>query len=98
MRIVKRIAVAIIVVLCAACRGEPVPRDYQNAPPAVTHPADDKSQAPSAHGMGQATPETGTGGSGTAAPEQPVNPTDVPPADTTMPDTPPTTTAVTTTT
>ena len=92
MRIVKRIAVAIIVALCAACRGEPVPPDYQNAPPAATHPADDKSQAPSAHGMGQAPPQPSTGVSGTAAPEQPVNPTDVPPADTTMADTPPTTT------
>lgn len=34
-----------------ACRGEPPPRDYQNNPPAMTHPVTTSSQTPTAHGM-----------------------------------------------
>jgi len=75
----------------ASCRGEPVPRDYQNAPPAMTHPVDKKADAPVTHGMGQAPPEPSTAVEGTAAPYQPVAPP-AQPTTTTMPDTPPATT------
>jgi hypothetical protein len=34
------------VLLLMACRGEKIPRDYQNAPPAMTHPVDKASEAP----------------------------------------------------
>lgn len=75
-------------VLMAACRGEPVPRDYQNAPPAVTHPPDSAQETPSAHGLGHAPPLPSTGAEGTAAPYEPVTPP-AQPTTTTMPDTPP---------
>ncbi len=82
------IVVAFVAAL-TACRGEPVPRDYQNAPPAMTHPAAKKSDAP-ANGMADATPEPNSGVEGTATP---------PPPSTTLKDTAPaTTTTVTTTT
>jgi len=64
---------AIIAVL-AGCRGEPVPRDYQNAPPAMTHPPDNKNQTPAQHGGGQATPEPTSGVEGTVAPYEQVVP------------------------
>lgn len=38
-----------------------MPRDYQNAPPAMTHPAQKKSQTPAAAGMPAAAPEPNTG-------------------------------------
>ena len=85
----KRFILLIIAAL-AACRGEPTPRDYQNAPPAMTHPADSSAQAPSQHGMGQATPEPTSGVEGTAAPANTQSGPD--PKTTTMPDTPPVTT------
>ena len=44
-----------------ACRGEPPPRDYQNNPPAMTHPPQKKSQTPSANGMPAAAPEPSKG-------------------------------------
>ena len=61
------VMIAIIAAL-AACRGEPVPRDYQNAPPAMTHPPQTQSETPTAHGGGQAPPEPSTGVEGTAGP------------------------------
>ena len=70
-----------------ACRGEPVPRDYQNAPPDVTHAPQKKSDTPAASGMGQPTPQPTTGVEGQAGANQPVTPTA---PTTTMPDTPPT--------
>jgi len=79
-----------IISLLASCRGEPVPRDYQNAPPAMTHPAQKKSETPAQHGMGQAPPEPNSGVSGTAAPTKPISATDT--ATTTIGDTKPTTT------
>ena len=76
-----------IIAALTACRGEPVPRDYQNAPPTVTSPADTKSDAPSAHGRGQAPPQPSTGVEGkTTQPVDATSPT------TTLPDTPPVTT------
>ena len=84
-----------IIAALAACRGEPVPRDYQNAPPAMTHPPQTKSDTPAAHGMGQAPPEPSKGAEGTSAPNQPVSP---PATKTSVPDTPPVTTTTATTT
>ena len=69
-------------VLLGACRGEPVPRDYQNAPPDIGKTPQTESQAPT----GQAAPQPSTGNEGTAT---------LPAEDattTTMADTPPTTT------
>ncbi len=91
---VKRF-IPLIIAALAACRGEPVPRDYQNAPPAMTHPADSSSQTPAQHGMGQAKPEPSSGAEGTSAPNTQTGPD----AKTlTMPDTPPVSTTTTTTT
>ena len=59
------LALAAAVALLAACRGEPVPRDYQNAPPAMTHPPQTASESPGQHGMSQPTPEPSTGVEGT---------------------------------
>ena len=63
-----------IIAALAGCRGEPVPRDYQNAPPAMTHPPQTKSDTPTAHGGGQAAPEPSKGVEGTAGPYENVNP------------------------
>ena len=70
----KRIVMLAIIAALAACRGEPVPRDYQNAPPAMTHPAQTQSQTPSAQGMGQAPPQPSSGVEGPSAPYQPEKP------------------------
>src|SRR5688572_3540277 len=94
-RIVKRFIVVLIIAALAACRGEPTPRDYQNAPPAMTHPADSSAQTPAAHGMGQPAPEPSSGVEGTSAPNTQTDPN---PKTTTMPDTPPVTTTTTATT
>jgi hypothetical protein len=83
------IVVAAIVAL-AGCRGEPVPRDYQNAPPAMTHPAQTATQTPSTNGGAQAPPLPSTGAQGTAAPYEPVTPP-AQPGTTTMPDQAPST-------
>jgi putative VirB-like lipoprotein len=79
-----------IIALLAACRGEPVPRDYQNAPPAMTHPPQTATQSPPARGV-QPPPQPSSGVEGTAAPYQPSNPPPKPQT-TTMPDKPPVTT------
>ena len=60
-----------IIAALAGCRGEPVPRDYQNAPPAMTHPPQTQSQTPTAEGMGQAPPQPSSGVEGTSAPYEP---------------------------
>ena len=64
------------------CRGEPVPRDYQNSPPAMTHPPTSSSQTPTAQGMPGAAPEPTTGVEGKTLPHDPKVP-QTPPADTT---------------
>jgi len=71
-----------------------VPRDYQNAPPAMTHPAHTTSDVPATSGMGKAPPEPSTAVEGKAAPNQPVTPPATP-STTTMPDTPPVSTTTT---
>src|SRR4051812_35431399 len=55
------LAVLIAVLLFSACRGEPAPKDYQNTPPAVTHPATTSSQTPTANGLPAPGPEPSTG-------------------------------------
>jgi len=64
----------------AACRGEKVPRDYQNNPPAMTHPVTSSSDAPSQRGMKGAAPEPSYGADGNNVTRQPTSP--VPPHDT----------------
>ncbi|MGZ4810214.1 MAG: hypothetical protein ACXVJT_12645 [Thermoanaerobaculia bacterium] len=68
-----RRAVIALVVAIAACRGESPPRDYQNSPPAMTHPPQTQSQTPTAHGMPQAKAEPSTGVEGQTT--KPVDPT-----------------------
>jgi hypothetical protein len=77
--------VVAMIVLLAACRGEPTPRDYQNAPPEATHPPATKSDTPAGNGMGQAPPQPSSGVEGTSkAPEPPsATLTDTPPVTTT---------------
>jgi hypothetical protein len=53
-----------ILIALSACRGEPVPRDYQNAPPAATHPVTSSNETPTAHGMPPASPEPSKGAEG----------------------------------
>jgi hypothetical protein len=85
MSFVKRLPIVVaLLALLAACRGEPVPRDYQNAPPDMTHPPAKKSDTPAGNGMGQASPQPNSGVEGTSTPP--------PPPSTTIKDTPPTTT------
>jgi hypothetical protein len=82
-----RIAVIAFVIAAAACRGESPPRDYQNNPPAMTHPPQTQSQTPAAHGMPGPKPEPSTGVEGQTT--KPVDPLAAP---TTMKDRPPVTT------
>jgi len=55
-----------------------VPRDYQNAPPAMTHSPQKKSQTPTQNGMPAAAPEPSTGAEGKNITRQPTSP--VPPS------------------
>jgi hypothetical protein len=66
------VAVATLVLFLCACRGEPVPRDYQNNPPDMTHSPLKSSQTPTAHGMPAASPQPNSGVE--ARNSQPVNP------------------------
>ena len=72
---VKIVVFALLLIALAGCRGEPVPRDYQNHPPTMTNPPATKSEAPSAHGIGDAPPQPTTGVEGTAGPYEVVDPT-----------------------
>jgi hypothetical protein len=82
----RKLIVAALLVALSACRGEPVPRDYQNAPPDVSRPPDTRTDTPSAGATGQAPPQPSTGVEG----PNPAVTTDT--STTTMADTPPTTT------
>ena len=64
-------ALALAAALLAGCRGEPVPRDYQNNPPAATHPVTSSSETPTAHGMPGAAPEPSQGAEGINVTRQP---------------------------
>jgi hypothetical protein len=90
---IMRISIVAVLLALTACRGEPVPRDYQNAPPAMTNPPQTQSQTPSAGATGQASPEPSTGVEGTAGPYEQLSPTDT--STTTMADTPPVPTTTT---
>jgi hypothetical protein len=70
-----RTSILLVVALgLAGCRGEPVPRDYQNEPPAMTHPANNKAQTPTANGMPAAAAEPSSGAEGGGSPYKPVSP------------------------
>ena len=73
------LAASAALLLLAACRGERPPRDYQNSPPAMTHPATTSSQTPSAHGMPGPAPEPSKGAEGKNVGRKPVTPTPPPP-------------------
>jgi len=78
----------LLLALLIACRREMPPRDYQNNPPAMTHPPTTSSQSPAARGMKGAAPEPNTGVEGKNITRKPINPTQ-PTA--TLKDTPPVT-------
>lgn len=63
-----RIVLAIALLAMAGCRGEPVPRDYQNNPPGMTNPADSAREAPSPESSTSPPPEPSTGAEGTSGP------------------------------
>ena len=67
------IVAATLLFLCA-CRGEKVPRDYQNAPPAMRHPPTSSAQTPTANGMRGAGPEPSKGAEGANITSQPASP------------------------
>jgi hypothetical protein len=70
-----RIVIVVLLALAlAGCRGEPVPRDYQNEPPAMTHPANSKAQTPTANGMPTGSAEPSSGAEGSGSPYKPVSP------------------------
>jgi hypothetical protein len=75
LRMRTTIAVAAALVLLGACRGEKVPRDYQNAPPAMRHPANSSAQTPTANGMPGAAPEPSKGAEGSNITQKPAGPT-----------------------
>lgn len=82
-------AFAVLAMALAACRGEKAPRDFQNAPPAMTHPVTTSSGTPTAHGMPAAAPEPSKGVEGQNVTRKPTDPL---PATTTIPDQAPATT------
>jgi hypothetical protein len=63
-----------VLLILAACRGENPPRDYQNAPPAMTHPPQSKQETPAAKGVETVAAEPSRGAEGKAITGQPVNP------------------------
>ncbi|HEV7484335.1 MAG TPA: hypothetical protein VGQ65_01540 [Thermoanaerobaculia bacterium] len=65
------IIAASVLLLFSACRGEKVPRDYQNAPPAMRHPPTSSAQTPTANGMRGAAPEPSKGAEGANITQQP---------------------------
>ena len=66
------LAASAALLLLVACRGERPPRDYQNSPPAMTHPPTTSSQTPAANGMPGAAPEPSTGAEGKNLQRKPV--------------------------
>lgn len=79
----RTISLAVLLLAVASCRGEKVPRDYQNNPPAMTHPVTSSSDTPTAHGMPNAAPEPSSGVEGKNPGGKPISP--IPPT-TTIPD------------
>jgi hypothetical protein len=72
------LAASAALLLLVACRGERPPRDYQNNPPAMTHPPTTSSQTPSANGMPGAAPEPSTAVEGKNIGRKPVTPLPAP--------------------
>ena len=83
-------SIVVAVLVLAACRGEPVPRDYQNHPPEASHPPQAESAVPSEPAAGNAPPQPSTGNEGKAGPYEQM--TTEGGTATALPDTPPTTT------
>jgi hypothetical protein len=71
----RRIVCLAAVAALAACRNEPIPRDYQNNPPAMTHPVTKSSDTPTAHGMPGPAPEPSKGAEGQNPSGKPTSPT-----------------------
>ncbi|MEA2344490.1 MAG: hypothetical protein QOF63_2659 [Thermoanaerobaculia bacterium] len=67
------IIAASVLLLLGACRGEKVPRDFQNAPPAMRHPPTSSAQTPTANGMRGAAPEPSKGAEGANITQQPAS-------------------------
>jgi hypothetical protein len=74
---VRRTLLIAALSLVAACRGEKPPRDYQNEPPAMTHPPKSVKQTPAAKGLPGPKPEPSKGAEGQTT--KPVNPVPAPP-------------------
>ena len=89
-----RTVIVVVIFALTACRGEPVPRDYQNAPPDIGNAPQTQSQAPSQGATGDAPPQPSTGNEGTAGPYEQMTPSETP-TTTTLADTPPTSTTTT---
>ena len=71
-----KIVSAAVMLSLLACRGEPPPRDYQNNPPAMTHPVTSSSQSPAQNGMPGPSKEPTSGAEGqTTKPINPIAPT-----------------------
>ncbi|MEA2338446.1 MAG: hypothetical protein QOE82_2453, partial [Thermoanaerobaculia bacterium] len=69
------ILAASILLFLGACRGEKVPRDFQNAPPAMRHPPTSSAQTPTANGMQGAAPEPSKGAEGANITQKPASAT-----------------------
>jgi hypothetical protein len=69
------IIAASVLLLFGACRGEKVPRDYQNAPPAMRHPPTSSAQTPAANGMRGPAPEPSKGAEGANITQKPASAT-----------------------
>lgn len=83
-----RMVIVVALLFLAACRGEPVPRDYQNHPPDVSKPAQSETATPAAHGLGNTPPQPSSGNEG----PNPKATTGTDTTATSIPDTPPVTT------
>src|ERR1700751_6209875 len=79
-----------LILLALACRREMPPRDYQNNPPAMTHPPTTSAQSPAEYGMKGAAPEPSKGVEGQNTARKPTSP--IPPT-LTLKDQPPVTTS-----
>jgi hypothetical protein len=65
-----------VAIFLTACRGQKVPRDYQNNPPAATHPVTSSQQTPTAQGLPGPAPEPAKGveGKSNSKPVSPIPP------------------------
>jgi len=91
-----RISLVLIVLAAMACSREAPPRDYQNNPPAMTHPVTSSAQSPAGQGMPGPAPEPSKGAEGQNTTRKPTSP--IPPTLKLKDQAPVTTTSVTTAT